>query len=44
MSIEPRRPLEPPALEVIDKRLARTHSHFRKESKSWRDLAAQAVR
>ena len=30
-------------LAEIDKRLAKTHSHFRKEAKSWRDFAAQAV-
>ena len=31
------------ALAEIDKRLAKTHSHFRKEARSWRDLAASAV-
>jgi hypothetical protein len=31
------------ALAEIDKRLAKTHSHFRKEARSWRDLAAGAV-
>jgi hypothetical protein len=30
-------------LAEIDKRLSKTHSHFRKEAKSWRDFAAQAV-
>lgn len=30
-------------LAEIDKRLSKTHSHFRKEAKGWRDLAAQAV-
>lgn len=30
-------------LAEIDKRLAKTHAHFRKEAKSWRDFAAQAV-
>ncbi|MFY8210306.1 MAG: hypothetical protein ACOVOE_13455, partial [Caulobacter sp.] len=27
----------------IDKRLTKTHAHFRKEAKTWRDFAAQAV-
>ncbi|KRA76202.1 hypothetical protein ASD89_00275 [Caulobacter sp. Root656] len=31
------------ALAEIDKRLAKTHSHFRKEARGWRDLAATAV-
>ena len=31
------------ALVEIDKRLAKTHSHFRKEARGWRDLAAAAV-
>lgn len=31
------------ALAEIDKRLAKTHSHFRKEARDWRDLAASAV-
>ena len=31
------------ALAEIDKRLAKTHSHFRKEARGWRDLAAAAV-
>jgi hypothetical protein len=31
------------ALTEIDKRLAKTHSHFRKEARGWRDLAAAAV-
>jgi len=31
------------ALVEIDKRLAKTHSHFRKEARGWRDLAATAV-
>jgi hypothetical protein len=31
------------ALAEIDKRLAKTHSHFRKEAREWRDLAAGAV-
>jgi hypothetical protein len=31
------------ALAEIDKRLAKTHSHFRKEARGWRDLAASAV-
>jgi len=31
------------ALAEIDKRLAKTHSHFRKEARGWRDLAANAV-
>jgi hypothetical protein len=31
------------ALVEIDKRLAKTHSHFRKEARGWRDLAASAV-
>lgn len=31
------------ALTEIDKRLAKTHSHFRKEARGWRDLAATAV-
>ncbi|WP_454761503.1 tetratricopeptide repeat protein [Caulobacter segnis] len=30
-------------LAEIDKRLSKTHSHFRKEAKGWRDFAAQAV-
>ena len=30
-------------LVEIDKRLAKTHSHFRKEARGWRDLAATAV-
>lgn len=30
-------------LAEIDKRLSKTHAHFRKEAKGWRDLAAQAV-
>ena len=30
-------------LAEIDKRLAKTHSHFRKEARGWRDLAATAV-
>ncbi|MFZ0266356.1 hypothetical protein [Caulobacter sp.] len=30
-------------LAEIDKRLAKTHSHFRKEARGWRDLAAAAV-
>lgn len=30
-------------LAEIDKRLSKTHSHFRKEAKTWRDFAAQAV-
>lgn len=30
-------------LAEIDKRLSKTHSHFRKEAKGWRDLAASAV-
>uniref|UniRef100_B0T897 Tetratricopeptide TPR_4 n=1 Tax=Caulobacter sp. (strain K31) TaxID=366602 RepID=B0T897_CAUSK len=30
-------------LAEIDKRLAKTHSHFRKEARGWRDLAAGAV-
>lgn len=30
-------------LAEIDKRLAKTHSHFRKEAKRWRDFAAAAV-
>jgi hypothetical protein len=30
-------------LVEIDKRLAKTHSHFRKEARGWRDLAAAAV-
>ena len=29
--------------DEIDKRLAKTHSHFRKEARGWRDLAAAAV-
>jgi hypothetical protein len=31
------------ALAEIDKRLSKTHSHFRKEARGWRDLAAAAV-
>lgn len=31
------------ALAEIDKRLAKTHSHFRREARGWRDLAASAV-
>lgn len=31
------------ALAEIDKRLAKTHAHFRKEARAWRDLAAAAV-
>jgi hypothetical protein len=31
------------ALVEIDKRLAKTHTHFRKEARGWRDLAAAAV-
>lgn len=31
------------ALTEIDKRLAKTHSHFRKEARGWRDLAAGAM-
>jgi hypothetical protein len=31
------------ALVEINKRLAKTHSHFRKEARAWRDLAAAAV-
>jgi hypothetical protein len=31
------------ALAEIDKRLAKTHAHFRKEARAWRDLAASAV-
>jgi hypothetical protein len=31
------------ALAEINKRLAKTHSHFRKEARAWRDLAATAV-
>ena len=31
------------ALAEIEKRLAKTHSHFRKEARGWRDLAATAV-
>ena len=30
-------------LAEIDRRLAKTHAHFRKEARGWRDLAAQAV-
>lgn len=30
-------------LAEIDKRLAKTHAHFRKEAKGWRDFAAGAV-
>lgn len=30
-------------LAEIDKRLAKTHAHFRKEAKRWRDFAAAAV-
>lgn len=31
------------ALAEIDKRLAKTHAHFRKEARGWRELAASAV-
>jgi hypothetical protein len=31
------------ALAEIDKRLAKTHAHFRKEARGWRELAAGAV-
>jgi hypothetical protein len=31
------------ALAEINKRLAKTHAHFRKEARAWRDLAAAAV-
>lgn len=31
------------ALAEIDRRLAKTHAHFRKEARGWRDLAAGAV-
>ncbi|MGR4866682.1 tetratricopeptide repeat protein [Caulobacter sp. LARHSG274] len=31
------------ALAEIDKRLAKTHAHFRKEARGWRDLAAGAL-
>ncbi|CAN5410294.1 tetratricopeptide repeat protein [soil metagenome] len=31
------------ALDEINKRLAKTHAHFRKEARAWRDLAAAAV-
>jgi hypothetical protein len=31
------------ALAEIDKRLAKTHAHFRKEARGWRDLAAGSV-
>ncbi|KRA66213.1 hypothetical protein ASD79_02730 [Caulobacter sp. Root655] len=31
------------ALAEIDKRLAKTHAHFRKEARGWRDLAAAGV-
>ena len=31
------------ALTEIDKRLAKTHAHFRREARGWRDLAAGAV-
>jgi hypothetical protein len=31
------------ALAEIEKRLAKTHSHFRKEARGWRDLAAGAM-
>jgi hypothetical protein len=31
------------ALVEIEKRLAKTHAHFRKEARGWRDLAAAAV-
>ncbi len=30
-------------LAEIDKRLSKTHSHFRKEAKRWRDFAASAI-
>lgn len=30
-------------LDEINKRLAKTHAHFRKEARAWRDLAAVAV-
>jgi hypothetical protein len=30
-------------LAEIDKRLSKTHAHFRKEAKAWRDFAAAAV-
>jgi len=30
-------------LAEIDKRLAKTHAHFRKEARGWRDLAAAAI-
>jgi len=30
-------------LAEIDKRLSKTHAHFRKEAKTWRDFAAAAV-
>ncbi|PIB93958.1 tetratricopeptide repeat protein [Caulobacter sp. FWC2] len=30
-------------LAEIDKRLSKTHAHFRKEAKSWRDFAAAAI-
>jgi len=30
-------------LVEIDKRLSKTHAHFRKEAKGWRDFAAQAI-
>jgi hypothetical protein len=30
-------------LAEIDKRFSKTHAHFRKEAKGWRDFAAQAV-
>jgi hypothetical protein len=31
------------SLAEIDKRLSKTHAHFRKEAKTWRDFAARAV-
>ena len=31
------------ALAEIDRRLAKTHAHFRKEARGWRDLAAGAM-
>lgn len=30
-------------LAEIDKRLSKTHAHFRKEARRWRDVAAQAI-
>ena len=30
-------------LAEIDKRLSKTHAHFRKEAKTWRDFAAAAL-